>query len=150
MATFVKSPIPIRGPSILDIAWTGLRAADKAEKKASNQEGKPEVAHPKEEVSQHGTYMAVVRRLACRRCGKAPPSERLGNQFCHGDEGKGMGLKTDVREGWAGCAKCHREVGEGKMPRAEKRRLNKEYAASTRAEVEAKGLWPKSLPKWRK
>lgn len=107
------------------------------------------LAHAKENVSQNGTYMAIVRRLACRRCTAPPPSPKKGNEFCHRDEGKGMGLKTDVREGWAGCPACHKEVGEGKMPRAEKRRLNDEYAESTRDEVIALGLWPKTLAKWK-
>lgn len=110
---------------------------------------KTTLAHPKEAASQHGTYMAIVRRLNCRRCHAPPPGPKKGNEFCHRDEGKGLGIKTDVREGWAGCPRCHKEVGEGKMLRAEKRRLNDEYAASTRAEVEAKGLWPRSLPKWK-
>lgn len=135
--------------SIAQLAFAGLRAAEKKAAKTTKAEEKPEVALPKEAASQHGTYMAIVRRLNCRRCHVPPPSPKKGNEFCHSDEGKGAGLKTDVRRGWAGCPRCHREVGEGKMPRAEKRRLNDEYAASTRAEVEAKGLWPKSLPKWK-
>lgn len=147
MPVVVKSPIPKRGPSILDIAWAGLRAADKKKERAATRD-EPELALPKEQASQDGTYMAIVRRLDCRRCGK-PAGPKRGNDFCHSDEGKGMGIKTDVRRGWAGCPRCHKAVGEGTMPRAEKRRLNDEYAASTRAEVEAKGLWPKKLPKWK-
>lgn len=136
-APVVKRPFGRRKPADKPAKASKAKPADKSQ-----------LALPKEHASQDGTYMAIVRRLACRRCGNPPPSEKKGNEFCHRDEGKGTSLKTDVREGWSGCPPCHKAVGEGKMPRPEKRRLNLEYAASTRAEVEALGLWPKKLPKW--
>lgn len=177
MATVNVKPAGSR-PSLLDMAYAIKDKADRAEKKKPAEEEAPvpskkakkqEVVRKaaakkkpkkkpadkstltiaKEHALQHGTYMAIVRRLNCRRCGAPPPSERKGNEFCHRDEGKGLSLKTDVREGWAGCPPCHKLVGEGKMPRAEKRALNDEYAGSTRAEVDAKGLWPKNLPRWK-
>lgn len=108
---------------------------------------------PKEQVLNSPTYMARVRTLACRRCGYLPPVGN--NQFCHRDQGKGQGIKTDVREGWAGCGPhdglpgCHWLVGtSGQLPKAERRRAEDEYGASTRAEMRGKGLWPRKLPFW--
>jgi hypothetical protein len=107
-------------------------------------------AIPKESVCHSSTYEVRVRKLACRRCGVVGFS-----QFCHTDEGKGTGIKTDVRLGWAGCGPrtgvpgCHHEVGtSGTIPRALKRDLEKQYAASTRAEILQLNQWPVRLPRW--
>jgi len=131
---------PSRNP-VTQLAWAGLRAGDAPQK----------LAHPKENVLTSPTFEARTRKFACRRCGYLPP--KGGNQFCHRDEGKGLGIKTDVREGWAGCGPhdglpgCHWLMGtSGKIPKAERRRLEIEYGASNRAEMLAKGLWPKGLP----
>lgn len=108
------------------------------------------LASPKENVLHSSIYEARVRKLACRRCGIPNFS-----QFCHSDEGKGTGIKTDVRRGWAGCGQregipgCHWVIGtSGTIPREEKRRLEDEYAASTRAEILRLNQWPKRLPLW--
>lgn len=108
---------------------------------------------PKEGAIQHQGYMAIVRRLPCMRCGYRPPVG--SNQFCHGDQGKAMGLKTDVREGWAGCGPhdglpgCHWLVGtSGKLGKQERRAEEDRLAALTRAEVQRLGLWPRRLPVW--
>ena len=101
-------------------------------------------ASPKENAIVSEAYRKVVRGLACMRCNWPPRS-----QFCHSDEGKGMSLKTDDRRGWAGCAICHYLVGtSGTFPKAERRALDAEYSAKTRAEVLRLNLWPKNLPKW--
>lgn len=108
------------------------------------------VPQPKEVALQHGGYMAAVRRLACARCGHPPPS-----QFCHADEGKGTGIKTDCRRGWPGCGPhggepgCHWLVGtSGRIPKAERREFEARAGVETRAEVVARGQWPKRLPPW--
>jgi hypothetical protein len=105
---------------------------------------------PKENALQHEGYMAVVRKLPCARCGVIGFS-----QFCHSDEGKGMGIKTDCRRGWPGCGPhgdtmgCHYLLGStGTMSRDERRRLEDEYAAKARAEIVRLGVWPKNLPSW--
>ncbi len=112
------------------------------------------VSHPKENVLRSTRYEAQVRKLTCRRCGIAGFS-----QFCHTDEGKGQGIKTDVRRGWAGCGPhpegnttvpgCHWYVGtSGNMTREERRAFEEWAAFSTRAEILTLGQWPPRLPLW--
>jgi hypothetical protein len=106
-------------------------------------------AYPKSRPIQHKGYMAAVRSLPCYRCGV------IGlTQFCHADEGKGMGLKTDCRLGWPGCGPhgsspgCHWEVGtSGRMSREERRAFEREAGEATRETVAALGQWPKKLPR---
>lgn len=98
----------------------------------------------KEKALQHQGYMNLVRAMPCARCGHRPRS-----QFCHSDMDKGMGIKTDCRRGWPGCAECHWFVGtSGTLPREERRALEDTYAAQTRAAILAAGTWPKRLPLW--
>jgi hypothetical protein len=102
----------------------------------------------KENASQSTAYMVAVRALGyCMRCGcTLKKGER---QFCHADQGKGTGIKTDVRRGWLGCAGCHFHVGtSGRMPKAERRAEEDRLAAKTRDLVIRAGTWPKNLPKW--
>jgi hypothetical protein len=109
----------------------------------------------KEDPIQHEGYMRLVRQLPCAHCQRpAQPPHRL-NQFCHRDEGKGMGLKTDCREGYPGCGDdpatgrvgCHTLLGSsGQMPRAVVRILAATYGAQTRAQIRERGLWPADLP----
>lgn len=107
-------------------------------------------ASPKESVLHSSTYQARVRQLPCARCGI------MGfTQFCHTDEGKGLGIKTDDRRGWPGCGPhdglpgCHWYVGtSGKMKKEERRAFEEWAAASTRAEILRLGLWPTRLPLW--
>jgi hypothetical protein len=98
----------------------------------------------KECVLQHRAYMALVRTLPCAHCGKRGPS-----QFCHRDMGKGMGIKTDAREGFPGCPSCHVLLGStGKIPREERRELELEYGRKTRELLLRVGAWPPGLPPW--
>jgi hypothetical protein len=105
----------------------------------------------KEDASQSAAYMDAVRSLPCQRCNHPPRS-----QFCHADQGKGTGIKTDVRRGWAGCGPhgnemgCHHLIGtSGTLPKAERRAEEKRLAAKTRAEILRRNLWPKSLAPWK-
>lgn len=109
----------------------------------------------KENPLHSATYQARVRKLACARCGIEGFT-----QFCHSDEGKGMGMKTDDRRGWPGCGPhlengvmvpgCHWLIGtSGQIPRAERRELEAAYSQQTRAEILRLGQWPASLPRWR-
>lgn len=98
----------------------------------------------KEGAVQHAGYMDLVRAMPCAHCGCAPRS-----QFCHTDETKGMGIKTDCRKGWPGCNDCHHAIGTQRIyPKAERRALEALYAAETRASILNAGLWPKNLPLW--
>lgn len=101
---------------------------------------------PKESVLESPAYERAVRDLGyCVRC-----QLRGRPQFCHRDEGKGMGIKTDVREGWAGCAACHYLVGtSGTLSKEERRAEDLRLGAITRAAVRAAGTWPRSVPEWR-
>lgn len=106
--------------------------------------GIPASAIEKENALQHAGYMDIVRAMPCAHCGRAPRS-----QFCHTDETKGMGIKTDCRKGWPGCDSCHFAIGTQRIyPKAERRALEARYAEQTRAAIVAAGLWPKTLPPW--
>jgi hypothetical protein len=111
---------------------------------------------PKTEPLQHEGYMALVRKLTCARCGIPGYS-----QFCHSDEGKGMGIKSDCRLGWPGCGPhplltgatdpgCHWLVGtSGQLTQEQRRAFEDEAAYCTRRLVRAMGLWPATLPAWK-
>ncbi len=105
----------------------------------------------KEGAIQSEAYMRVVRLLPCMHCGKAGAT-----QFAHSDSGgKGIGLKTDSRMGMPLCGPhdgvpgCHWLIGtSGRIPREERRALEREYGRKTREKVRAMNLWPKTLPPW--
>ena len=98
----------------------------------------------KENALQHEGYMNVVRSLNCVSCWKRGPS-----QFCHSDEGKGTGIKTDCRRGWPGCPACHYDIGSsGKLGKEARRTFEEAAALCTRQHVARLGLWPKDLPPW--
>lgn len=100
--------------------------------------------YPKESVIQHQGFMDLVRDMPCAHCGHPPRSD-----FAHADTGKGCGIKTDCRRGFPLCRSCHHLIGStGKLGREERRRLELEYSASTRAKVIAAGTWPERLPMW--
>ena len=112
------------------------------------------VSAQKENVITSLVYQALVRTLPCARCGIVGFT-----QFCHSDEGKGLGIKTDDRRGWPGCGPhldgdqmvngCHWFVGtSGKLKQAERRALEARMSAVTRQQILMRGLWPKSLPFW--
>lgn len=99
----------------------------------------------KEGASQHSGYMAAVRKLGyCMRCQKT-----CKPQFCHRDQGKGIGIKTDARLGWPGCGDCHHLVGSsGKLGKQGRREEEDRLGAQTRREIEARGWWPPKLQRW--
>lgn len=111
----------------------------------------PGPAVTKEHPAVSEAYRDLVRAMRCAHCGYPPRS-----QFCHSDQGKGMGLKTDDRRGWPGCGPhdgepgCHWLIGtSGRIPKAERRELEDRYAARARAAILAAGKWPKNLPLWK-
>jgi hypothetical protein len=110
----------------------------------------PVFAQPKEGVIEHEGYKRLVRQLPCAHCGIEGYT-----QFCHSDEGKGIGIKTDCRRGWPGCGPhgaspgCHYLIGStGTFTREERRALEDRYAAGARARINAAGLWPAALPQY--
>lgn len=108
-------------------------------------------AKPKERMLKSAAYENAVRNVGyCVRCGFV-----CRPQLCHRDEGKGMGLKTDSRECWAGCGPhdgtpgCHHFIGTaGALSKQERRAEDLRLGALTRATVKRLGLWPKSVPMW--
>lgn len=105
------------------------------------------VAVPKVNPVRHEGYRRLVARLPCMSCGVDGYSNA-----CHGDMGKGMAIKSDDRTCWPGCVDrpgvvgCHTQFGaSGSMPRAERRRLEAEFAQRTRERIRELGLWPKDL-----
>jgi len=99
----------------------------------------------KECALQHQGYMNLVRAMPCARCGMSPRSE-----FCHADQGKGMGIKTDCRRGWPGCHDCHFFIGStGTLSKMTRRALEDAYAHAARKKILSAGLWPANLPLWR-
>lgn len=103
----------------------------------------------KERVSQSAAYQVAVRSIGyCMRCGCTLPPGTGVAQFCHADEGKGGGLKTDVRRGWNGCAACHRYVGTDRkgLSKNMRRLIERFLAWKTRCTLRRRGLWPASLP----
>jgi hypothetical protein len=103
----------------------------------------------KENASQSEAYMAAARALGyCMRC-RLVFHEKGVLQFCHADQGKGTGIKTDVRRGWPGCPTCHHFVGtSGKLPKELRRAEEDKLGAMTREAVLAAGTWPKGLALW--
>ena len=100
----------------------------------------------KENILASAAYENAVRALGyCVRCGWVGRP-----QFCHRDCGKGIAIKTDSREGWAGCDACHALLGGhkggGRMPKEQRRAEEDRLAAITRAEVLRRGMWPKGVP----
>ena len=106
---------------------------------------------PKECASQHAGYQDAVRDLGyCMLCRR-----HCRPQFAHADQGKGQGIKTDVRRGWPGCGPgawgpgCHWIVGmSGQYTKEERRALEEDLGRRTRAAVLAAGTWPKRLEQW--
>ena len=102
----------------------------------------PAAPQPKEDAPQHQGYMDAVRSLPCAHCGKPPRSE-----FCHSDQGKGMAIKSDCRNGWPGCHACHDAIGTRRIyDREQRRAIEAAMARQTRAQINALGLWPATLP----
>lgn len=128
-----------------------LRALERPVNYAKVSANDPAPAIQKDNPLVSEAYRALVRAMSCAHCGRPPRS-----QFCHGDQGKGMGLKTDDRTGWPGCGPgpwgpgCHYIVGStGQYSKEERRALEKELGARTRAAVLASGMWPPRLPLWK-
>lgn len=109
--------------------------------------GKPTCGPQKQAAVQSYGYMRAVRQLPCDHCGVAGFT-----QFCHADEGKGTGIKSDCRMGWPGCADrpgivgCHTLIGTQRIyPKAQRRQYEADAARRTRHKVNAAGMWPKGL-----
>jgi hypothetical protein len=127
-----------------------LRALERPVNAARISANDPAPAVEKENPLVCEAYRSLVRAMACAHCGHPPRS-----QFCHSDQGKGLGLKTDDRRGWPGCGPhgtepgCHWLLGSsGRLGKEVRRALEDRYASQTRAAILAAGKWPNNLPRW--
>lgn len=106
----------------------------------------------KESPVRSQQYLRLVASLPCAACGIYGYS-----QHAHGNEGKGMGLKTDDRTGVPLCCArpgeegCHTKFDQYRLldgGRDAHREAMREWGAQTRALVQSLGQWPKNLPHW--
>lgn len=107
-------------------------------------------AAPKAEPVRHEGYRRLVASLPCAHCFVFGYS-----QAAHGDQGKGMGIKSDDRTCYPACGPhdgspgCHWFIGtSGQIPREIRRAMERDYAARTRATIINLGRWPADLPIW--
>lgn len=136
---------------MLQAAWAGHIAAQKAESRSSKAAAKPEVAHQKENAVRSEPYRRLVAARPCKNCGRQKRS-----QAAHVPP-DGKGIKVDDRETFPLCCDgprykgCHPKFdGYELFPRDQAVKQGKRWAAETRREIEAEGLWPAKLPKWGK
>lgn len=106
----------------------------------------------KECAATSEAYRRAVASLPCAACGIYGYS-----QHAHGNEGKGLGLKTDDRTGVPLCCArpgeegCHIKFDQYRLlpgGREAHRDAMRTWGAQTRATVHSLGLWPKNLPHW--
>jgi hypothetical protein len=107
-------------------------------------------AAPKDAPVRHEGYRRLVASLPCVHCFVFGYS-----QAAHGDQGKGMGIKSDDRTCYPACGPhdgspgCHWFIGtSGQIPREIRRAMERDYAARTRATIINLGRWPADLPIW--
>ena len=104
---------------------------------------------------------APVRSEALRRAVASLPCASCGiygySQHAHGNQGKGLSLKTDDRTGVPLCCArpgeegCHTKFDQYRLlpgGREAHREAMRTWGAQTRATVHSLGLWPKNLPPW--
>lgn len=97
---------------------------------------------PKEAPVRSEAYLRLVASLPCHRC-----NIEGHTQACHGDEGKGLGIKSSDLTAWPGCGPrpgvhgCHWLVGtSGYMSRDQRRLFEDIAAAHTRRTLRAMAL----------
>jgi hypothetical protein len=97
----------------------------------------PIAPQPKDEPVRSEAYRRAVAALPCWRCGVAGRS-----QAAHGDEGKGMGIKSSDLTCWPACGPfgglpgCHYVVGtSGLFTREYRRDMERRAAAETQLEL---------------
>lgn len=109
-------------------------------------------AVPKDAPLRSEKFRRAVASLPCAACGIYGYS-----QHAHGNEGKGLGIKTDDRTGAPLCCArpgeegCHAKFDQYRLVpggREAHREAMRAWGAQTRALVHSLGLWPKNLPRW--
>ena len=107
----------------------------------SDGKARAHVSVPKAAPVRDKDYRRWVASLPCAHCGIEGYS-----QAAHGDEGKGMGIKSSDTTCYPACGPrlgevgCHYLLGStGKAPRSIRRMLEQQYADETRALWAQKG-----------
>lgn len=139
----------IVGPSknrVIQMAYELMAKAERASKK----EAKPEVGRPKESAVRSEAYRRLVAARPCKNCGRQKAS-----QAAHVPP-NGKAIKQDDLETFPLCADgprrrgCHSKFDQYELfPHDLAVKQGRKWAAETRREIEAEGLWPKNLPKWK-
>ena len=104
----------------------------------------------KESPARSEAYRRLVAAMPCWMCHVEGHS-----QAAHADKGKGLSLKADDRTCFPACGPhdglvgCHYTIGtSGTFTREERRAIEEQAGADTRAAILAAGTWPKNLPLW--
>lgn len=97
-------------------------------------------------------YRRLVAAMPCAYCRREKHSQHAHTNGAQ----KGKGIKNDDRDAMPLCADdyglpgCHTRFDRYALfpDREEHRRMGAQWAAETRAQIEASGQWPKNLPRW--
>lgn len=134
-------------PCVVDGGAGRREAAARPAASISRVSAGPRAPAPKSTTVRSEAYRRAVATLPCVICGRPGPS-----QAAHGSAGKGMALKASDMDLFPACADqpgirgCHSKLDQGALfGREERRALELQWAAETRATVERMGLWPANL-----
>jgi hypothetical protein len=108
----------------------------------------------KEDALRSEPYRRLVAAMPCAYCRREKHSQHAHTNGAQ----KGKGIKNDDRDAMPLCADdyglpgCHSRFDRYALfaNREEHRRMGEQWAAETRAAIEASGQWPKNLPRWTK
>lgn len=97
-------------------------------------------------------YRRLVAAMPCANCMREKHSQHAHTNGAN----KGRGIKNDDRDAMPLCADdfgiagCHTRFDNYALfaDRDEHRRMGAQWAAETRAKIEASGQWPKNLERW--
>ncbi len=106
----------------------------------------------KDDALRSEPYRRLVAAMPCAYCRREKHSQHAHTNGAQ----KGKGIKNDDRDAMPLCADdyglpgCHTRFDNYALfaNREEHRRMGAQWAAETRAQIEASGLWPKNLPRW--
>ena len=106
----------------------------------------------KDDALRSEPYRRLVAAMPCAYCRREKHSQHAHTNGAQ----KGKGIKNDDRDAMPLCADdyglpgCHTRFDNYTLfaNREEHRRMGAQWAAETRAQIEASGQWPKNLERW--
>ena len=106
----------------------------------------------KDDALRSEPYRRLVAAMPCAYCRREKHSQHAHTNGAQ----KGKGIKNDDRDAMPLCADdygllgCHSRFDRYALfaNREEHRRMGAQWAAETRAQIEASGQWPKNLERW--